>query len=86
MADTIKLATKPTVGQQARDEAVEILEDLLKRARDGQIEGLAVVGRAAGGRWFHEQTTAINFPEAIGRMFITMVDWVGDYRRTCGER
>lgn len=72
---------KPTVAEEARRDCIEILEKSLERAKNGDVETCLVIMKHPDNSWSDERSLCMNFPEAIGRLEITLHAWKNAYLR-----
>lgn len=75
----LNIVKRPTVSEEARREVVEILSELLDKAKAGEISEIAVI-TANGDLWEERTSPTISVTTWLGRLAILQADWVASYK------
>lgn len=65
---TLSLVPKPTASDEIRADVIEILEDALVQAKQGQITSLVVIMLHPDGSWSDWQSSTTQLSEVVGRL------------------
>jgi hypothetical protein len=79
-ARIIALATPPTVDDQIREAAVQLLESALAQARAGKVEGVILILKYNDNEWSNFATGIKGFSDAMGYLEITKLQWFEKYQ------
>ena len=75
----IKLATRPPISQQIKDDCVDILRKALAKAEAGDMETVLVICKNDDGTWSDEHSGTMRMGEAIGYLEIIKQEWINRY-------
>lgn len=75
----VELARKPTASEEAKADCINILRKALALAESGDMTTLIIIAQRPDNSWSDERSTAVNFPDAIGRLEIVKQSWITSY-------
>lgn len=75
----ITLVTKPTALEEAKKEAIEILNEFLKEAEAGDLSEIFVVARHPDATWSSKRTYWSDLPGLIGRLEVAQHSMIKKY-------
>ena len=85
MVEPIALVTKPTAQTEVRESIVAILRKTLNEAEAGEITSLVILAEDADGDWINRSSDTQHFSKSIGRLTITLIEWVMRYSTNAPE-
>jgi len=77
----LRITPRPTVSEELRLAAVEVLRTALAEAQTGNVDACLVILRHPDGRWSDERSGCMDFPEMVGRLEIVKQSWILSYLR-----
>lgn len=80
MSEPVKLVTH-SVDEEARQQAIQFLEEALADARAGKIVSAVLIYERPDGWWAYDLTPVRNFTKAIGQLEVIKTDWIELYRK-----
>ena len=75
----VALVDKPSVADEIKEGAVEILRKTLAKAESGEFCSILVIARRPDGTWCDERSGVMDFPDMIGRLEIVKQTWIASY-------
>jgi len=73
----LRVVALPTADEEAKADAIRILEELLEEAKHGEIVEFAIVIMRPGDDMWDERTTPTRARSAwIGKLMMLMVNWI----------
>lgn len=76
----LRLVTPPTITDTAKAESVEMLEEILARAKLGEVDSLFIVASFTSGKWADRVTPSADFPSLVGRVHIALQKVIDEFR------
>lgn len=74
----VKLVTH-SVDEEARQQAIQFLEEALADARAGRIVSVVLIYERSDGSWHWDSTTQRSLPNAVGQLEIIKSELVATY-------
>jgi hypothetical protein len=76
----LSVVKAPTIPERTRAETVEILEEVLKAAKAGEVSEVVIIALSPNGEWRELATATTSVAEWIGRLKILESDWIDEYK------
>lgn len=80
----IKLVTPPTISDEIKEGVVKLARKVLEDAEAGNCLALLVIAERPDGTWSREWSGTENFSISIGRLMISIHEWIAQYARLYG--
>lgn len=75
----IALVTKPTAAEEVQQSVVGVLEEMLALAKNGDVDGVAIILSHVDGTWTHRGSESLEFSRLIGRFEIMKHQWIAEH-------
>jgi hypothetical protein len=75
----VRIAEKPKLADDIRQEVIDILKKSLAEAEAGDISAVMVLKLHPDDTWSDERSGCIKFPDALGRLEIMKHTWITQY-------
>ena len=80
----LRLAPKPTLPEEIKAAAIELIEKVLVDVKAGNVTTVLVVVGRPDGTWSREWSGTMEMAEMIGRLEITKQEWIAQYSKQYG--